>query len=204
MRPAFLRVTFDGTDIHDASPGAILEQARIEYPINDHARCTLCYRQTPDQRFPVEDLIGKELAVIAVDAGGAELTLFIGETIELELNYEISGAWSLRVEGASRTLRMDLTRRHRSYTPAPLREQFSRAADFSGLSLVVNASRPELDAAGGMLQIGESDFEFFRRFADLCGCAFRATAFGIQLLDQYLDAGCSVEWPRSPPRAAVG
>ncbi len=194
MRPAYLKVLIDGTDIQGLSPGAILERARIEYAINDHARSTLLYRQTPDQRFPVEDLIGKKLEVVAVDEGGAELPIFAGEAIELELDYELSGSWNLRVEGASRTLRMDLTRWHRSYPPAPLREQLKRAAEFSALSFTCSASSPQLDAEGGLLQIGETDFEFFRRFADLAGCAFRATATGVQLLDQYADAGCSVEW----------
>lgn len=194
MRPAFLKILFDGRDIHESSPGAILEQARIEYALNDHARCTLHYRQTPDQRFPVEDLIGKDLRVFAVDAEGADLLLFRGEATELELDFEISGAWGLRVEGASRSLRMDLTPRHRSYARAPLRQQLQRAAEFSGLSLINSASRPELDAEGGLLQIGETDFDFFRRFADIAGCAFRAAAEGIQILDHYVDAGTRVEW----------
>ncbi|MEJ5367196.1 MAG: phage baseplate assembly protein V [Bryobacteraceae bacterium] len=194
MRPAYLKVTFDGADIHDLSPGAILEEARIEYGINEHARCTLYYRQTPDQRFPIEDLLGKPLEVIAVDAGGAELKIFVGETVEVELDYDISGSWNLRVEGASLTLRMDLTPRHRSYEPAEFREHFIRAAGFSGLRVHFDATRPELGARGGLLQIGETDFEFVRRFADLAGCALRATARGFHILDRFMDTGCSVEW----------
>ncbi len=194
MRPAFLKVTFDDTNMHDLCRDAILEEARIDYALNTHARCTLRYRQTPDQRFPVEDLIGKELAVIAVDAAGAELKIFVGEAIEVELDFELSGSYNLLVKGASRTLRMDLTRRHRSYPPAPWREQLQKAASFSGLSFACDASRPELDAEGGLLQIGETDFEFFRRFADIAGCAFRATAGGVHLLDHFMDGGSTVEW----------
>lgn len=194
MRPAFLKVTFDGADIHDLCRDAILEEARIDYALNSHARCTVRYRQTPDQRFPIEDLLGKELAVIAVDADGAELKIFAGEAIEVELDFELSGAYNLRIGGASRTLRMDLTPRHRSYPPASLRDQLKKAAGFSGLDYLENASRQELDSEGGLLQIGETDFEFFHRFADLCGCAFRATANGINLLDHFVDGGCTVEW----------
>jgi hypothetical protein len=194
MRPAFLKVTFDGADIHDLCRDAILEEARIDYALNSHARCTLRYRQTPDKRFPIEDLLGKELAVVAVDESGAEQNIFLGEAIEVELDFALSGAYDLRVEGASRTLRMDLTPRHRSYPPAALREHLKKAAGFSGLDYIENASREELGSEGGLLQIGETDFEFFHRFADLCGCAFRATSNGINLLDHFVDAGCAVEW----------
>jgi hypothetical protein len=194
MRPAYFKVTFDGNDIHDLSPGAILEEARIEYGINEHARCTLHYRQTPDQRFPVEDLLGKPIQVIAVDSVGAELKLFTGDTIEVELDYDISGAWNLRVEGASRTLRMDLAPRHRSYPPATWRAQFEKVAGYSGLSVVIDASPARMASEGGLLQIGETDFEFFHRFVDLLGCAFRAKADGLHIIDHFIDAGCSVEW----------
>jgi hypothetical protein len=194
MRPAFLKVTFDGADIHDLCRDAILEEARIDYALNSHARCTLRYRQTPDKRFPIEDLLGKELAVVAVDESGAEQNIFVGEAIEVELDFALSGAYDLRVEGASRTLRMDLTPRHRSYPPAALREHLKKAAGFSGLDYIENASREELGSEGGLLQIGETDFEFFHRFADLCGCAFRATSNGVNLLDHFVDAGCAVEW----------
>lgn len=194
MRPAFLRVTFDGADMHDLCADAILVEARIDNAINEHARCTLHYRQTPDKRFPIEDFIGKELTVIAVDAGGAEQNIFVGEVIEVDLNFEISGSYNLRIGGASRTLRMDLTPRHRSYEPAPFRDHLKKVAGFTGLEMADTASRPELDSEGGMLQIGETDFEFFRRFADLLGCAFRPTARGLHLFDAFTDGGCSVEW----------
>jgi len=194
MNPAYLRVSFDGTDIHDLSRDAILVEARIDNALNQHARCTLHYRQTPDNRFPIEDFIGKELEVTAVDSEGAEQKIFAGDVTEVDLDYEISGSWNLRIEAASRTLRMDLTTRHRSYPPASSRQHLKRVAEFSGLSVAFDASRPELDKEGGLLQIGETDFEFFHRFSDLFGCAFRPTRRGIHVLDHFMDAGCSLEW----------
>lgn len=194
MRPAYLKVMIDGDDIHGRSPDAILEEARIDYSINDHARCRLHYRQTPDRRFPVEDFIGRDLRVVAVDSAGAELDLFAGEVTEVELGFDISGAYNLRLDAASRTLRMDLTPRHRSYPQASCEDHLKRALGYSGLSLVLDSSSPVLASEGGILQIGETDFEFVRRLVDLAGCVFRATRDGIQVLDRFLDAGCSVEW----------
>jgi uncharacterized protein involved in type VI secretion and phage assembly len=195
MRPAFLKVTFDDADMHDLCRDAILEEARIEDALNEHARCTLRYRQTPDQRFPIENLIGKELAVIAVDSNGVEQAIFRGLAIEAELDFEMSGAYNLRIGGASRSLRMDLTPRHRSYPRAPIRSQLAKALELNGLELVDDARRSSaLDTESGFLQIGESDFEFVVRIADSVACAVRPTVRGLQLLDHFVETDTTVEW----------
>ncbi|MBI5083461.1 MAG: hypothetical protein HZB13_02540 [Acidobacteria bacterium] len=195
MTPAYLLGQIDGENISSLSADAILVTADVLYELNAHATCKLVYRQSPDNRFPIEEWIGKGLRVIAVDAGGAELILFSGVASSVDLHYEISGSYNLVIEGVSQSMRMDLRPRLRSHPRKNLRGHLQDLLEATSLNL--NTAYSEEGPRSfemGLLQIGETDFEFFRRLVDRFGLAFRVTVDGIKVLDHYVDAGCSVNW----------
>lgn len=195
MTPAYLLVNIDGNDIHTLSRDLVLVSAEIDMELNEHGWCRLEYRQTPDRRPPIEDLIGREIEVSGVQEDGVKVTLFGGEIYEADLHYEPGGAYRLFLRAATHTIRMDVEPHHRSHPPATFRKLGERQLAHRELSFYGDFEDKEpLTLEVGYLQLGETDFGFLRRVADRFGLGFRSKSDGILFLDHFLDEGSRLEW----------
>lgn len=195
MTPAYLQVAIDGQDIHTLNPDLVLLAADIVMEINEHGWCDLDYRQTPDRRPPIEDLIGREIEVTAVASSGEQAVLFGGEIVETALDYEISGAYRLHLRAATHTIRMDIEPRHRSHAMAPFRKIAETQLAHRKLKAYAEFEEKEpLTLDIGYLQLGETDYAFIRRVADRFGLAMRAKKDGILFLDHFRDEGTALKW----------
>lgn len=195
MTPAYLQVNIDGQDIHTLSPDLILVSADIVMELNEHGWCGLEYRQTPDRRPPVEDLIGRTIEVAGVTEEHETAVLFGGEVVEVGLDYETSGAFRLHIRAATHTIRMDVEPRHRSHPPAPFRKIAETQLSHRKLSLYAEfEEKGPLNLDIGYIQLGETDYSFLRRVADRFGLAMRAKSDGVLFLDHFRDEGTKLQW----------
>src|ERR1700759_1150887 len=108
MGTAFLRVDLEGQPLYEFSEDVLMEQVDVVQEVNQHWWCYIRCRQTEDRRFPIEDSLGKDLQVVAVDEEGTETYLFSGFVLEAELEYEIYGSYTARLTGVSKTYNMDV------------------------------------------------------------------------------------------------
>src|ERR1700751_3371643 len=107
MATAYLQVQIDGQPLYEFSDKVLMEQVDFIQEINKHWWCYVRCRQTEDQRFPIEDSLGKDLQVIAYDEDQNETYLFSGFVLEAELEYEIYGSYTARLTAVSKTYHMD-------------------------------------------------------------------------------------------------
>jgi phage baseplate assembly protein gpV len=170
MATAYVLVNIDGKPLGDFSPGALLEQVDVVQEINQHWTCFIKCRQTEDKRFPIEDSLGKDLQVMAVDSDGAQTFLFSGFLLDVELEYEIYGSYTARLSGVSKTYHMDVAPRQKYYdygenTVAKAAQDTTGRA---GLKLNLNMTRFPSGANFPLplVQWGETDFRFLIRTAD--------------------------------------
>src|SRR6266849_5654298 len=82
---------------------SLLARVTVFQELNSHWWCEVECRQTSDQRFPAEDMLGQDLTVTAVGEDGAEISLFDGFILESELEYEASGSYGGRMQAVSRS-----------------------------------------------------------------------------------------------------
>jgi type VI secretion system secreted protein VgrG len=166
MGTAYLRVNIDGQPLYEFSKDVLMEQVDVIQEINQHWWCHIRCRQTEDQRFPIEDSLGKDLQVIAFDEDDNQTYLFSGFVLEAELEYEIYGSYTARITGVSKTYNMDVAHRQHYYDYGKntvdnvIGETTSRA----GLSL--NGSPPKGEFPLPLMQWGETDFNFLIRQLD--------------------------------------
>ena len=167
MGTAYLRVDIDGQPLYEFSKDVLMEQVDVIQEINKHWWCYVRCRQTQDERFPIEDSLGKDLQVVAVDEDQNQTYLFSGIVLEAELEYEIYGSFTARLTAVSKTYNMDVAPRHMYY-------DFGKNV----LDNIANqtASRADLQPGGDLgsnitfpaplVQWGETDFNFLIRSAD--------------------------------------
>jgi type VI secretion system secreted protein VgrG len=166
MGTAHIRVEIDGQALYDFSKDVLMEQVDVVQEINQHWWCYIRCRQTEDQRFPIEDSLGKDLKVIAFDAEDTQTYLFSGLVLEAELEYEIYGSYTARITGVSKSFNMDVAPRQKYYDfgkntiPNVASETTSRA----GLS--IGGDPGPGDFPMPLVQWGETDFNFLIRQMD--------------------------------------
>src|SRR5579863_861271 len=166
MGTAYLRVEIDGQPLYEFSKDVLMEQVDVVQEINQHWRCYVRCRQTEDQRFPIEDSLGKDLQVIAVDEDGNQTYLFSGLVHEAELEYEIYGSFTARLTGVSKTFNMDVAPRQNyyDYGDNTLSNVAQKTTAKAGLSASGDLGAPSFPMP--LVQWGETDFKFLIRTAD--------------------------------------
>jgi len=200
MATAYMLVNIGGQAITDFSPGVVLEQVDVTQEINQHWTCFILCRQTEDQRFPIEDSVGKDLQVMAVDEDGTQTYLFSGFLLDVELEYEIYGSYTARLTGISKTYHMDVTPRQNYYDfgDNSIQNVANKTAGVAGLSANVNMTRFPAGAAFPVptVQWGETDYRFLIRMADVLLTFVMPDAQDgtkIDLKDNF-DAGPTLQW----------
>ena len=135
----------------------------------------------------VEQWLGQDLEVVASETGA---TIFDGFVFDVELRYERSGAYSVVVQGVTKSYKMSVTERHAYFSEAKLADLAKQLAQNVDLKATVQCSdgRPL-----NYVQWGESDFEFLRRVADDHGCWIRPSKDGIEIYDKF-QTGTTLTW----------
>lgn len=195
MAASFIKVSIDGQELEQFSEGAMLESVEVRQELNEHWWCDIECRQTEDQRFPIEDCLGKDLKVTTIDEDGAEFTLFTGFVLEAELEYEIFGSFTARITGVTQSYKMDLT---------PRRAYYDRDKKISTIAQEL-AGKVGLEAHGFIggdflkdvtvdhVQWGQSDWEFVKRLADDFQSWVRPSEKGIQIFSDFQE-GAKLQW----------
>lgn len=184
MRPAFLKVLIDGSELEDLS----LLEAGVVHQLNRHPSCLLRYWQPPESRHPFESEIGKPLKVIAVSQEGGELEIFDGLVRCVETEYEMSGGCTILYSGIGWSWPLDVTKRSRTFPKMKPDEIAGKL--LGGRAGDVKISGPKLT----MLQYGETDWSFLHRLADRHGCFLRANGGKVDVLPQFAQDTCKLEW----------
>ena len=170
MATAYMLVNIGGQAIGDFSPGVILEQVDVTQEINQHWTCSIVCRQTEDQRFPIEDSLGKDLQVTAVGDDGSQTYLFSGFLLDVELEYEIFGSYTARLTGVSKSYHMDVTPRQKyyDYGDNTIDNVAKQTTGTAGLKLNLNMTKFPSGAQFPLpaVQWGETDFRFLIRTVD--------------------------------------
>ncbi|HUA20138.1 MAG TPA: phage baseplate assembly protein V [Bryobacteraceae bacterium] len=170
MATAYVLVNIDGQALYDFSPGAVLEQVDVTQEINQHWTCFVQCRQTEDQRFPIEDSLGKDLQVIAVADDGTQTYLFNGFLLDVELEYEIFGSYVARLSGVTKTYHMDVAPRQNyyDYGTNTLENIAKKTTEVAGLTANIATTRfpAAYEYPVPAVQWGETDYRFLIRLAD--------------------------------------
>lgn len=200
MATAYVLVNIDGQALYDFSPGAVLEQVDVTQEINQHWTCFIRCRQTEDQRFPIEDSLGKDLQVIAVADDGTQVHLFSGFLLDVELEYEIYGSYTARLSGISKTYHLDVAPRQNyyDYGDNSIENVANKTAGQAGLNAKVNMTRFPSGATFALptVQWGETDYRFLIRMADeLLTFVVPSAQDGqtVELKDKF-DDGPTLQW----------
>lgn len=169
---------------------ALLSAIHVTHQLNQHSWCYIECRQTRDERFPIEQALGKPLQVMAYNGNGAEHIVFDGFVLEGDLEYEIYGTYLARLTAVSRSYKLSLTAQQAYFLKKTLKDIAQHLAGEDGLKANVRcADRRPLN----YVQWGEPDFDFLRRIADDHGCWMRPSADGIEIFDSFQD-GAEVNW----------
>lgn len=190
MPANFVRIEIDNRALHDFSANAILQQVTIEQELNQHWFCVLEIRQTQDVRFPFENAIGKALTVFATDQDGGEHSIFKGFVLESELLYELSGSFTARLVGVTKSYRLDLTPRQRYYLGKTFKDLVGILTSEAGIN---SAGEPDATRTRNYVQVGQTDFEFLKRLADDSQSWIRPTDDGIEIRNAF-QQGSKVLW----------
>src|SRR5947209_20105103 len=91
---------------------ALLESVEVTQELNRHAWCHVVYRQTRDERFPVEEILGNSLEVITSDDDGTEIPIFDGFILKTELEYESWRSFTAHNTAVTRSYKLALTEQH--------------------------------------------------------------------------------------------
>lgn len=190
MATSYLDLKIDGQSVTDVIPGNV----SITQELNRHWWCQIQCRHLEDQRFGggqsrvrAEEWLGKDLQIVASESG---ITLFAGFVFDVELLYERSSAFSVRIQGVTNSYKMSVTERHAYYADTKLADLAQKLAQNVGLKAKVQCSdRRPLN----YVQWGESDFEFLRRVVDDHGCWMRPSTDGIEIYDAF-QSGTTLQW----------
>jgi uncharacterized protein involved in type VI secretion and phage assembly len=169
---------------------AVLALVEVEQALNQHGWCRIECRRTKDDRFPVENALGQDLQVLTYDEAGAEHVLFDGFVLEGELEYEISGSYTARLTGVTRSYKLDLTPQEAYFRKSTLSDVANLLAGEDALSAEIKCkSKPPKN----YVQWGETDFNFLKRLAARHEAWIRPTPQGIQICDA-LQSTTKLEW----------
>ncbi len=191
MPTSYLDLKIDGQSVVDVIPGNV----SVTQELNRHWWCQVQCRHLGDQRFGlggqsamrVEQWLGKDLQVTAIESG---VTIFDGFVFDVELLYERSGAYSVMIQGVTKSYKMGVTERHAYYSEMKLADLAQKLAQNVELKANVKcADRKPLN----YVQWGESDFEFLRRVVDDYGAWMRPSKDGIEIYDSF-QPGASLQW----------
>lgn len=201
MGSNYLDLRIDGQSVTDVIPGNV----SITQQLNGHWWCQIQCRHLEDQRsggaqqsaIRAEEWLGKDLQVVATDNGGTPI--FDGFVFEVELVYELSSAYTVLIQGVTRSYKMSVTERHAYYPQKKLADLAQQLAQNANLKVDVKCSeRRPLN----YVQWGESDFDFLRRVVDDYGCWMRPTKDGIEIYDKF-QPGTSVQWQKASQADAL-
>ncbi len=191
MAPAYLDLKIGGNSVLDVIPGSV----SVTQELNRHWWCHVQCRHLEDQRagssqasaVRVEQWLGQDLQVVASETGAV---IFDGFVFDVELLYERSGAYSIMMQGVTKSYKMSVTERHAYYTEMKLADIANKLAQNAQLKAKVQCSdvRPL-----NYVQWGESDFDFLRRVADDHGCWIRPSQDGIEIFDKF-QSGATLTW----------
>ncbi len=168
---------------------ALLAKVTVLEELNNHWWCEIECRQTADQRFPVEDMLGKDLSVTAVGEDGAEVSIFSGFILESELEYEASGSYGARLRGVSRSYLMDLTPRRQYYYQQSANQVAQKLVSATGLALEGTVDGPQLS----YVQVAETDFHYLLRLVDESEKWLRPSEKGVEIQDSF-QSGITLDW----------
>ena len=195
MAATYLNLKINGNIVKDV----ILQHISVTQSLNEHWWCHVECRHLQDQRrsqdaktddepaITAEEWLGKNIQLIVEDK---EEPLFDGFVHEVELIYELSGSFTVVIQGVTPSLKMDVTPRHAYYRELSLTQIAQQLAGRAGLSAKVECKDGRLL---NYVQWGESDFQFLRRLADDHGCWMRPSPEGIEIYDTF-QKGTTVNW----------
>ena len=169
---------------------ALLSTVEVKQELNRHWWCNIVYRQTEDERIPVEDLLGKSLEVKTADEAGAEHIHFSGFIFDVRLVYEVWGSFTAHLVAVSSSYHMDVTAHKQYYSEQTLSSIAGVIAGRSGLSIDVNAPGSK---ALNYVQYGETDFLFLNRLVDDYGAWLRPKKQGVEIFAAF-QSGSKLQW----------
>jgi len=196
MASAYVVVNIDGQPLSQFCEGSILELAEVTQEINQHWTCFVKCRQPEDARFPIENSLGKDLQVIAIDDEGAQTFLFSGFLLDVELEYEIFGSYTARLTGISKTYNMDVALRQKyyDYGSNTVANITSETTGRAGLSFSGDVNQGDFPMP--LVQWGETDFNFLiRQLDNVIGWVFPDAETGdvVQGRSKF-DEGPTLQW----------
>jgi len=174
----------------DLLQDALLASVEVIQELNQHWWCTIVCRQTEDKRIPVEELIGKTVAIATTDEQGLEHLHFSGFIDDVDLDYQIAGHYTSTLIAVSDSYRLDLTAHKQYYTAGTLASLAGIMAGRNGISIEVNAPSSK---SLNYVQYGETGFSFLNRLADDYGAWLRPKPGGVQVLASF-QPGSTIKW----------
>jgi type VI secretion system secreted protein VgrG len=208
LSTSYLNLMVDGLLVTEVT----LNHVSVTQELNHHWWCHAQCRHLEDQRIPeivqglvgqpsiirVENWLGKDFQVLAIE-NGSQKVIFDGFILEIELEYELSSAYTAVIQGVTRSYKMDVTPRHAYYPEKTLKDVAQQLAGNASLSASVNcADRPALN----YVQWGETDFQFLHRLVDDHGAWMRPTEDGIEIYDSFQN-GTTVKWQKASEKDAL-
>jgi type VI secretion system secreted protein VgrG len=169
---------------------AVLSSVEIIQELNQHWWCTIVCKQTPDQRIPVEDFLGKTVTIKTTDQDGVDHVPFSGFVLKVDLDYEIWGSYTAQILAVSSTYMMDVAAHKQYYFAQTLSSIGSTAAGRAGIAFSMNG---ESSKALNYVQYGETDFSFLNRIVDDYACWCRPSETGIEVFNSF-QSGATVQW----------
>ncbi len=178
-------VRIDGDLLDDA----LLSSVTVVQELNTHWWCDLECRQTPDKTVPIEDMLGKGLAIVTPAPDGSEITVFEGIIVESERDYEIWGSSAARIRAVTQSYLLDLTPRRAYYPQQSPQDVASKLMSSAGLKWEGSIDGATLS----YVQMGETDFSFISRLTDGSEKWLRPTWEGLEAQDSFAK-GATLQW----------
>ena len=186
MTPSFIKVIVNGQPVPDF---LLALDCTITHELNRHSTCSVQFREPPAARFFYESSIGKPMELRAVDADGAELSLFKGVMQQADGDWELNGSGVLTFTGISRTLKLDTLANSQTFNRISLGDAALRL--LGPLTGVFSMTDPGLL---DMIQFNETDWSFLHRLVDRFGGFLRPDGDDLDMLDNFEDESVELAW----------
>ena len=193
MQPSHVVVKIDGKSPGELSEDSILEKVVATQEVNEHWWCEVEIRKSSDERFPIEDCLGKPMQVDGVNEAGESTTMFKGFVLRVKFKYEMYGSYRAIITGVTESYKLDVAEKCAFFATASISDIATELAGEEGLDAHVQAVT-EKDTPQYYTLWNQTPFQFLKKLADDHGAIIRPGENAIQINGRFDDPRTKLEW----------
>jgi hypothetical protein len=186
-------IKIDGKAHGELSKDSILEKVVVTQEINNHWWCEAEIRKSSDERFPIEECLGKPMEVEGINEAGESTTMFAGFVLRVKFKYEMYGSYRAIITGVTKSYKLDVTAGCAFFPTGSISEIATTLAGEVGIEAVTQEVEEKSEPHFYTLW-HQTPFEFLKKLADDHGAFIRPDGDGIQINGRFDNPQTKLKW----------